>query len=64
MTGHDTFRPPIGAANNEVPSDMSILVVPDTTDGDSIEPRVTLEEDANRSETPPSGPSAPKMTEI
>ncbi|KIJ95680.1 hypothetical protein K443DRAFT_682818 [Laccaria amethystina LaAM-08-1] len=44
---------------------MSSLVVPDTTDGDSIEPRVKLlEEDANCSKTPPSGPSAPKMTQV
>ncbi|KIJ90388.1 hypothetical protein K443DRAFT_116669 [Laccaria amethystina LaAM-08-1] len=63
MTGHDTSRPPAGAANNEVPLDMSNSVAADTTNS-STEPRVTVEEDINRPKTPPSGPSAPKMTQI
>ena len=60
MTDHG---PPVGAANNEVPLDMSSLVVPDTVNN-VVEPHVISEEDTNRSKTPPSGSSAPKMTQI
>lgn len=64
MTDLDTSRPPAGAANKEVPSDMSSAVIDPVTVNNPTDTRVTPEEDTNRPKTPPSGPSAPKMTHI
>ena len=64
MTELDTSRPPAGAANKEVPSDMSNVVTDPATTNNPTGTPVTPEEDTNRPKTPPSGPSAPKMTQI
>lgn len=65
MTDLDISRPPAAAANKEVPSDMSSVVIdPVITVNPTVETRVTSEEDPNRPKTPPSGPAAPKMTQI